>query len=196
MAKRKIQADLTHITPDLRDRAALMAELQLDPANAKKHPQTSIDSIAASLKRYGQRKPIVVHATTGVIEAGNGTFLAARQLGWLHIAVVRVDDDTAAAVGFAVADNRTAEFSQWDDVQLALATSTIAETDSELADLLMLSDLVAANSPPDEPAESTGSRAKASKYSILIECRDAKHQKALNKRLKAEGFPAAKLLKE
>ena len=45
--------------------------LELDPNNARKHSKRNLDAIAASLEKFGQRKPIVIH--NGVVIAGNGT---------------------------------------------------------------------------------------------------------------------------
>src|SRR5512138_70886 len=97
--------ELTYIAEGLRVLAAPIDELHIDPANARtKH---ALDRIATSLKLYGQRKPIIANRLQdGKIEAGNGTWLAAKQLGWSHIAVVFVDDDPATAAAFGIADNR------------------------------------------------------------------------------------------
>ena len=73
-----------------------------------------------SLGRFGQRKPIVVRAD-GIVVAGNGTLEAARDLGWVELAVTEVDGLSEADVrAFALADNRTAELSEWDEDALAL----------------------------------------------------------------------------
>ena len=49
-----------------------IADLSADPANARKHSERNIESIMASLRRFGQQKPIVVDKS-GVVRAGNGT---------------------------------------------------------------------------------------------------------------------------
>jgi len=96
-----------------------IADLSLDPKNARKHSQRNLDAIAASLVRFGQRKPLVIHR--GVVLAGNGTLEAARSIGWTEIEVSAVpddwDDDTAKA--YALADNRSAELAEWDESELA-----------------------------------------------------------------------------
>jgi DNA modification methylase len=102
-----------HIAESLRSLAVLIDELHLDPANAR--TGHDIDKIAASLAQYGQRKPLVVNRKQNMkIEAGNGTWQAAKKLGWTQIAAVIVDDDPTTAAAFGIADNRTAEFSKWD----------------------------------------------------------------------------------
>lgn len=95
-----------------------ISELRLDPQNARKHSEKNLKAIAASLEKFGQRKPIVVHR--GVVIAGNGTLAAAKSLGWTEITVSEVpdgwDDETAKA--YALADNRSAELAEWDEAEL------------------------------------------------------------------------------
>lgn len=92
-----------------------VANLTLDPNNARKHDQKNLDAIKASLEKFGQRKPIVI-TTTGTVLAGNGTLEAAIELGWkeLTVAVAPKDWDSDTAKAYALADNRTAELAQWD----------------------------------------------------------------------------------
>lgn len=116
--------DLSYIAESLRPLAVLIDSLHEDPANAR--IGHDVERIALSLKQYGQRKPIVVNRLQqGKIEAGNGTYRAAKQLGWSHVAVVFVDDDPATAAGYGIADNRVGELSRWDtDVLREIAQTT------------------------------------------------------------------------
>jgi len=93
--------------------------LTLDPQNARKHSSRNLAAIKASLEKFGQRKPLVVH--NGVVIAGNGTLEAARSLGWKEIAVsVCPDDwDSETAKAYALADNRSAELAEWDEIALS-----------------------------------------------------------------------------
>ena len=93
--------------------------LELDPNNARKHSKRNLDAIAASLNKFGQRKPIVVH--NGTVIAGNGTLEAAKSLGWKEIGITRCPDDWDAdtAKAYALADNRSSELAEWDDLVLA-----------------------------------------------------------------------------
>lgn len=91
-----------------------VAKLVPDPLNARLHPERNLQAIMESLALYGQRKPIVVRKQTKVVVAGNGTLEAAKLLGWTKIAAsVRnmTDDD---AIGYGLADNRSAELAKWD----------------------------------------------------------------------------------
>ncbi len=88
-------------------------EVQIDPSNAMTHDEANLDQIAGSLNKHKQRKPIVINRTTGTIEAGNGTLLAARRLGWDYIAAVGEEDDAQTAVSYGIADNAVAS-QAWD----------------------------------------------------------------------------------
>jgi hypothetical protein len=118
-------AALDRIAADLAGLAVPIDALQLAPDNARRHDDRGLDAIAASLARFGQRKPIVAkrryRGSQNVVVAGNGTLLAARRLGWSHVAVAWLPDGMSddAAREFAVVDNRSAELSEWDAGQLA-----------------------------------------------------------------------------
>jgi len=94
--------------------AVTIDKVKLDPRNARLHLESNMAAIQRSLEAYGQRKPIVVNARTGAIEAGNGLFQAAVKLGWTHIAAVMVADDEDTAKGYAIMDNQSALLAEWD----------------------------------------------------------------------------------
>ncbi len=115
--------------------------LNPDPDNARVHPENNLESICESLKAYGQVKPIVVRKKGRIIVAGNGTYEAAKQLGWSEIAAVIVDMTDREAAGYGLADNRTAELAKWDFEVVARLESLLREqgdspigfTDDELS---------------------------------------------------------------
>lgn len=102
-----------------------------DPRNPRKHPQSQIDLIARSLRRFGQRRPVVVRRDGDhfVLVAGHATTEAALSCGMTSIAAVVVDDDEAAAREYMLVDNRSAELSAWDD---DLLQGLLAEMDAEI----------------------------------------------------------------
>lgn len=97
-----------------------LENLTLDPENARSHSKKSVEAIAKSLELFGQQKPIVVDSENRVV-AGNGTLEAAGLLDWAKIKVVRVPEHwTSEKIrAFALADNRTAELSDWNKSVLA-----------------------------------------------------------------------------
>jgi hypothetical protein len=91
--------------------------LQVDQRNARRHGMRNLEAVKESLRRFGQQRPIVVDAA-GVVLAGNATLLAARELGWTAIDIMRTTLKGKAATEYAVADNRTAELAEWDTAVL------------------------------------------------------------------------------
>lgn len=110
-----------------------IADLSLDPANVRKHDRKNLDAIKASLRKFGQQKPIVVDAK-GIVIAGNGTMTAAQELGWTEIAAVRTELVGVEATAFAIADNRSAELAEWSD-DLAGVLKSLANANVDLAEL-------------------------------------------------------------
>ena len=90
------------LAPTLDVEVAEVEDLVEDPRNARRHTPRNLDSIAGSLDRFGQQKPIVVHRD--VVIAGNGTLAAARTLGWTRLAVVR--DDSGGVQGLIIGDGQ------------------------------------------------------------------------------------------
>lgn len=131
---------------------AQISELRLDEANARKHDTKNLKAIAASLEKFGQRKPIVVHH--GKVIAGNGTLEAAKMLGWSEITITEVpenwDEDTAKA--YAIADNRTAELADWNEEVLVKQLLDLEENgwdikDFAFDDLILEDDKLESDSP-------------------------------------------------
>ncbi len=91
-----------------------IADLVLDPANARSHPERNLDAIKASLARFGQAEPLVVQARTRRVVGGNGRLVAMRALGWTECDVVELDLDDLQATSLGIALNRTSELAEWD----------------------------------------------------------------------------------
>jgi DNA modification methylase len=167
-ATNNAKLDLSQIAEQLRPLAVPCADLDLDPSNARRHPEPNLEAIKGSLRVYGQRKPVVVNRRTGIIEAGNGTLQAALALGWSHLAAVYVDDDPMTAAGFSIADNRTAELAEWDREALDKLLGEIKTNDPALDQMLAdlgrslgpvrdgLTDPDSVPEPPDEPVTRPG----------------------------------------
>lgn len=86
-----------------------------NPCNARTHSAKQIAQIGASIDRFGWLVPIVADED-GLIAAGHGRWEAARQRGIADVPVIRArflsDEDRRA---FALAENRIAELSGWDE---------------------------------------------------------------------------------
>lgn len=187
--------DLSKIAPGLRSLAMPIAELQFDPANARKHGEKNIEAIKGSLAVYGQRRPVVFRKTTGVVIAGNGLMQAALALGWTHLAALAVDDDAATAAGFAIADNRTAELADWDkDALDKLMREAFTNADERLDQ--MLSELATAEKliPKEEEPAADQSDEVQEKFQVLVICKTVEQQTELLERLAKEGYECRSLI--
>jgi ParB family chromosome partitioning protein len=110
-----------------------LGSISFDPANTRKHSRRNLDAIKASLRRFGQQKPIVVDAK-GIVLAGNGTLAAATELGWSEIQIVRTALAGVDATAFGIADNRTAELAEWDE-NLGDVLASLEAEDFPLAEI-------------------------------------------------------------
>jgi len=174
---------LPYIAAPLRPLAEPLEALHVDARNARKHDERNLKSIVASLKEFGQVKPIVVNAD-GTIEAGNGTYEAARRLGWTHLAAVRVQHDPAAARGYALADNRTAELADWDDAMLQALLAEVQEDSPQLYDDLLLAELRGAG---DEGRGAGDGKGKVMPdFSVVVQCADQADQRRFVRQMKKE----------
>lgn len=189
---------LDQIAPDLRPLGVPIGTLKPDPDNLRTHGDRNLASIRASLALHGQRKPVVA-TTDGVVVAGNGTLLAARSMGWTHLAVVRYDGPPEKLRAFAVQDNRTAELAEWDRAALSAALPELADQGYTLEELGWNDDeLRALDVDVGEPAKGgatdggTGTDPGAGRYQtqfgVIVICRDEKEQEAVYERLKSDGF--------
>jgi len=81
--------------------------------NPRKNDE-AVDKVAASIREFGFRQPIVVDADH-VIIAGHTRLEASKRLGLTNVPVVVADDLSEEQVrAYRLADNKTAEFSGWD----------------------------------------------------------------------------------
>lgn len=86
----------------------------------------ALEAVKESIRRYGYNQPIVVD-TENVIIAGHTRYKALRQLGYKNVAVVVLDIDEDKAKQYRIADNKTAEMSEWDDDLLMFELREIEE---------------------------------------------------------------------
>jgi DNA modification methylase len=121
-------------------RAATTLEVELWPIerpipygqNPRLCPPAAIEKVAASLRAYGFRQPIVVDRE-GVVIAGHTRLLAARKLGLAEVPVHVADLTPEQAHAYRLADNRTAEETGWNAELLASEIGALAEIDYDLS---------------------------------------------------------------
>ena len=113
--------------------------------NSRTHSEKQIAEIAASIKEFGFRQPILVDGL-GII-AGHGRLLAARKLNLKQVPTIDCSDLTAAQKkAYIIADNKLAMNAGWDSELLALEMEELLKgnfnlellgfTENELDELL------------------------------------------------------------
>lgn len=78
----------------------------------------AVDAVAASIREFGFKQPIVVD-TDGVIIVGHTRLKAAKKLGLKEVPVCVADDLSPEKVkAYRLADNKTGELAEWDFLKL------------------------------------------------------------------------------
>ncbi len=96
-------------------------------ARNPRHNTQAVAKVAASIKEFGFRQPIVVDSDM-VIIAGHTRLLAAQQLGIKKVPVHIAEGLTPAQVkAYRLADNRVAQEAEWDDELLAIELGELKE---------------------------------------------------------------------
>jgi DNA modification methylase len=99
-----------------------------NPANPRVN-DPAVPHVAASLKRFGWQQPIVAKPSGEVI-AGNTRLKAAKTLGMAEVPVVRFEGSALDATAYAIADNRSAEYSTWNNQALAALLEELRNEDA------------------------------------------------------------------
>ena len=154
--------------------------------------ESAIAKVAASIREFGFRQPIVVDSEYVVI-AGHTRLLAAKQLGIIHIPVHIAEDLTDAQIkAYRIADNRTNEEATWDDELLKIELGDLEDKgfnleltgfDTDELDRLMLhtqSDDLEDEIPstPNEAITKTGDLWHLGKHRLL--CGDSLDSKVID----------------
>lgn len=100
-------------------------------ANNPRKNAAAVDKVAASIKEFGFKVPIVIDANHEIV-AGHTRYKAAQLLGLEVVPCVIADDLTDEQVkAFRLADNKTAELAEWDFELLDIELANIADIDME-----------------------------------------------------------------
>ena len=141
----------------------------------------AVDKVAASIREFGFKVPIVIDGNN-VIIYGHTRLRAARKLGLDVVPCIIADDLTDEQIrAFRLADNKTSEFADWD----------IERLDEELAALEMDMSLFGFEYG-EKTAGATEREDLSDKvsevYEVIVECADEIEQEEIFNRLQGEGL--------
>ena len=98
-------------------------------ANNPRMNDNAVDAVAASIKEFGFKVPIVVDGENVIIN-GHTRLKAAHKLGLKQVPVIVADDLTPEQVkAFRLVDNKTSEIAEWDMDKLDIELDSIADID-------------------------------------------------------------------
>jgi DNA modification methylase len=104
-----------------------ITSLKPNPQNPRIHTYKQVQQIARSIKAFGFLVPILVNDGLNVV-AGHGRLLAAQELGWKTVPVIKLNHlSEAQHKAFLIADNRLTENSSWDDRLLGEQLKALSE---------------------------------------------------------------------
>ncbi|MBS4872256.1 MAG: ParB N-terminal domain-containing protein [Peptoniphilus sp. oral taxon 375] len=82
--------------------------------NNPRHNDEAVDKVASSIKNFGFKVPIVIDKDNEII-TGHTRLRASKKLGLEEVPCIVADDLTDGQIkAFRIADNKVAEFSDWD----------------------------------------------------------------------------------
>ena len=95
--------------------------------NNPRYNEASVDKVAASIREFGFKVPIVTDKD-GVIITGHTRYKAAKKLGMETVPTITADDLSEEKVrAYRLADNKAGEDSEWNSRLLALELKEISE---------------------------------------------------------------------
>jgi DNA modification methylase len=101
-------------------------------ANNPRHNDDAVDAVAQSIREFGFRQPIVVDAE-GVIVVGHTRYKAALKLGLKKVPVHVATDLTPEQIkAYRIADNKSAELSDWNYDLLPIELAGLQEMNYDL----------------------------------------------------------------
>ena len=100
--------------------------------NNPRNNNDAVDKVAASIKEFGFKVPIVIDKDN-VVVTGHTRLLASKKLGLQEVPCVIADDLSPAQIkAFRIADNKVSEYAQWDEDMLKVELEELEEMSFDL----------------------------------------------------------------
>ena len=146
--------------------------------NNPRKNDAAVEYVANSIKEFGFKVPVVIDKN-GVIIAGHTRIKAAELLGIGTVPCIIANDLSEEQVkAFRLADNKTAEFSEWNFDLLDVELEDIGDIDMSNFGFLNIEDEV----------HKEREIQLADSYSLIVESENEDELEALYERLQSEGY--------
>lgn len=150
--------------------------------NNPRRNDKAVDAVAASIKQFGFKQPIVIDKDN-VIVCGHTRYKAAQKLRLKEVPCIMADDLTDDQIkAFRLADNKTAELAEWDFPLLDLE---LADIDLDMSEFGFDFEIDNESTPTEREDLSS---AIGAEYQIIIDCKDEMEQEELYNRFTEEGL--------
>jgi len=154
--------------------------------NSRTHDDAQVAQLAASIKEFGFRNPILVDGV-GII-AGHGRLMAARKLGLDKVPTIDCSDMTEIQKkAYIIADNKLALNSGWDSELLKLEITDLQNTDFDLTKL-GFSEIELANLFDELKDVQIDDLDYKAAFSIVVDCKDEQEQEKIFNELDQKGY--------
>jgi site-specific DNA-methyltransferase (adenine-specific) len=153
--------------------------------NPRKISSLAVEMVANSINEFGIKQPLVIDKDNTII-VGHTRLKACKKLGIKEVPCLIADDLTQEQIdAYRLADNKTGEFSLWDDDKLSIELSDISIDMEQFGFELDLDDDEEPEvyeddvpEPPEEPKSKLGQIYKLGEHRLM--CGDSTSEKDVN----------------
>ena len=148
----------------------------------------AVKYVRASIEKFGFKQPIVIDSNR-VIISGHTRLEAAKSLGMAEVPCIVADDLTEAqAKALRLADNKVAEFSEWEMNLLGGELGELAEiSDIDMGDFGFEDNLDKIGDEEENGTEEKGVNLSET-FQIIVECENEIEQQEIFEKLSGEGY--------
>ena len=164
-----------------------VSEVRPYEKNPRKNSE-AVKYVKASIEKFGFKQPIVIDSNR-VIICGHTRLEAAKSLGMAEVPCIVADDLTDAKVkALRLADNKVAEFSEWEMNLLGEELGELAEiSDIDMGDFGFDDNLDKIGDEEENETEEKGVNLSET-FQIIVECENEIEQQEIFEKLSGEGY--------
>ena len=164
-----------------------VSEVRPYEKNPRKNAE-AVKYVKASIEKFGFKQPIVIDSNR-VIISGHTRLEAAKSLGMDEVPCIVADDLTEAqAKALRLADNKVAEFSEWEMNLLGGELGELAEiSDIDMGDFGFDDNLDNIGDEEENGTEEKGVNLSET-FQIIVECENEIEQQEIFEKLSGEGY--------